>query len=99
DRLAPARRDALLAALPDLWVVRFDDFDLAAVSSALSGDDSFGGALTALGWLALTPPEKSPQWLKVKTGLGLAAPERKIIVTRDDGAKVTLLIGNVARSE
>src|SRR5262249_61799744 len=51
------------------------------------------------GWLAVTPPEKWPQWLTVRTGLGLAAPERKIIVTRDDGAKVTLLIGNVARSE
>jgi hypothetical protein len=98
DRLDPARRDALLAALPDLWVVRFVDVDHAAVASALSRDDSFGGALSALGWLAMTSPEKSPQWLKVKTGLGLAAPERKITVTRENGAQVTLLIGNVART-
>jgi Domain of unknown function (DUF4340) len=96
DRLEPRAAEALLTALPDLWAERFVDLDYAVVGAALSGDDSFGGTLTALGWLALTTPDKSPQWLKVKAGL--TTPERKIVVTRENGDRVALLIGKTGRS-
>jgi hypothetical protein len=96
DRLDPAARDALLAALPDLWAERFVDVDVPTVAGVLTADESFAGPFTAAGWLSLSSEDRLPQWLAAKTGL--AAPTRKITVTRDNGDKVTLLIGNVARS-
>jgi hypothetical protein len=90
DRLDPATRDALLAALPDVWAERFVEVDLPTVATVLTAD----GPFPAAAWLSLSAPDRLPQWLTAKAGL--TAPARKITVTRDNGDKVTLLIGNVA---
>ncbi|HZY88454.1 MAG TPA: DUF4340 domain-containing protein, partial [Gemmataceae bacterium] len=89
DRLEPHTRDALLAAVPDVWAERFVDTDKSAVAAACVPPAGPGALAAALYWA-------TPQGLLVKSGL--AEPERTLAVTRDDGATVTLLIGRSAGS-
>lgn len=89
DRLEPRTRDALLAAVPDVWAERFVNTDTAAVAAAAVPPAGPGALAAALYWT-------TSQGLLVKSGL--AEPERTLAVTRDDGTTVTLLIGRSAGS-
>ena len=95
DRLAPAPRDALLAAVQDIWAERFSENDVAAAAAAPAVcDGGLPGALSGLFWAGVNTPVKLPQWLLTRAGLD--DPERTVSVTRDDGSTVTLLIGKSA---
>ncbi len=97
DRLEPRTRDALLAAVPDLWAERFvvDDVGAAAAVPAVC-DGGLSGLIAGLFLAGVNEPAKAPQWLVERAGL--AAPERTVSVTRDDGTTVELLIGKSAGS-
>ncbi len=97
DRLEPRMRDALLAAVPDLWAERFVANDVRAAAAApVLADGSLPGLVAGLFWAGVSEPANAPQWLLERAGL--AAPERSLSVTRDDGSTVELLIGKSAGS-
>ncbi len=89
DRLEPHARDALLAAVPDVWAERFVNTDISAAAAAAVPPAGPAALVAALFWT-------TPQGLLVKSGL--AEPERTLAVTRDDGSTVTLLVGRSAGS-
>jgi hypothetical protein len=92
DRLDPAPRDTLLAAVPDIWAERFIGTDPADVGAAFAGSEGgLAGAAVTLAWASVTSSGKSPAWLRVKSGL--ETPERTLTVRRADGRESTLLIG------
>jgi hypothetical protein len=91
DRLEARTRDALLAAVPDLWAEQFVNQD----SGAVAGLPAAGAAADP--WAALLAAYwATPQGLLVKSGL--QEPERILTVTRGDGEPVTLLIGRASGS-
>jgi hypothetical protein len=90
DRLEERSRDALLAAVPDVWAEQF----VAIAPSGAAGvvfrqPADLASTLTSLFWA-------SPQGLLVQSGL--AAPERTLKVTTDKGETITLLLGGQAVS-
>jgi hypothetical protein len=88
DRLDPRTRDSLLEAVPDLWAERFvphePTADVAGWGWALLGLPSNPGELAVAVF-----------WGQNQTmGIyGLLDPNRKLIVTRPDGGRITLEIG------
>jgi Domain of unknown function (DUF4340) len=97
DRLEPRTRDALLAAVPDLWAERFVAHDVRAAAAAPAlCDGGLSALVSGLFWASVNEPNKAPQWLVTRAGL--ASPERTVSVTRDDGSAVELLIGKSAGS-
>jgi hypothetical protein len=92
DRLEPRTRDALLAAVPDLWAERFVAHDVRAAAAA----PAVCGLISGLFWAGVNTPDNLPRWLVTRAGL--EAPERTVSVTRDDGTTVELLIGKSAGS-
>lgn len=96
DRVDPDRLRSVLTALPDLWADVFVPNTDAFFSFA-----NFLAAPTSSGSLplgaALIDASRSPAWLQARfKGMGLEHPERTITLTRQDGSKVSLLIGKVA---
>jgi hypothetical protein len=92
DRLDSRARDALLAAVPDVWAENFVTTDPAAVGAlAAAGMDPqpFLAAAVARFWT-------TTKGLEAKSGL--YAPERVLTVSRADGIPVTLLIGRPSGS-
>jgi hypothetical protein len=90
DRLDARTRDALLAAVPDVWAenfVRVDPAAMAALVSLGAIEANAGAAAAAAFWA-------TPAGLLVKAGLD--APEQTLAVTRNDGKTVTLRIGRAS---
>jgi hypothetical protein len=91
DRIDTRARDALLAAIPDLWAEDFITQDATATAAlALVGlAPSWPHAVSAAYWT-------TPEGLGSRSGLD--APQREIAVTREDGRRVTLQIGRPSGS-
>jgi hypothetical protein len=89
DRLDAPVRDALIAAVPDIWAERFLSTGPtpAAELLAAAAPADLASATTALFWL-------TPQGLLVKSGL--SHPERSLTITKPNGDPITLLIGTVS---
>jgi hypothetical protein len=86
DRLDPRARDALLAAVPDLWAERFVGPDVVDAAKVVGTPDAgLPSALTSLMW--------TDTLLKK---IGLDKPEYVLTVTRNDGEAVMLLVGKVS---
>ncbi len=89
DRLDAPVRDALIAAVPDIWAEQFLSTGPTPVADLLTtaAPGNLASATSALFWL-------TPQGLLVKSGL--AHPERTLSITKPNGDTVTLLIGAVS---
>jgi hypothetical protein len=89
DRPDARARDALLAAVPDVWAERFVTLDPRAVLAAAAL--ARGGPCPELSAAAGAAFWGSRPGLLAWAGLD--APRREFTVTRKDGSPVTLLIG------
>jgi hypothetical protein len=91
DRPDARARDALLAAVPDVWAEDFVTHDPGAVAALAAAGlcPHLPAAVTAAFWA-------TPRGLIVKSGLD--TPQREIAVTRDDGSVVTLQVGRTSGS-
>jgi hypothetical protein len=91
DRLEATSRDALLAAVPDIWAEQFITVPPAAVARAFlaAQTDNLTAGLAVAFWA-------SPAG--ALTAAGLTNPERTLTVQNDKGDDVTLLIGGLSSS-
>jgi hypothetical protein len=90
DRLDSASRDALLAAVPDIWAEQFVPLGTGGITGALLPAQAFWNPASVATHVFFA----TQGGLLVRAGL--TSPERILTVKYDKGDTITLLIGSVS---
>jgi hypothetical protein len=94
DRLDARTRDSLLAAVPDIWAEQFIQVDPDAVASLAAAGAAANPWSAAAAAFWATPQGLRAAFEPFLHKAGLSDPERILMVTRNGGGRVRLLIGH-----